>query len=357
MIDHILSVRGLTKAYNDLRALDDVSIDVAAGEFIALLGPSGCGKTTLLRCIGGFADASSGDILIEGKSVIDAPAYRRPVNTVFQSYALFPHMTLAENVAFGPRRSGVASTEIAARVAEALEMVGLGHVGDRYPSQLSGGQQQRIALARAIINRPRLLLLDEPLGALDLKLRRQMQIELKKLQEQLGTTFIFVTHDQEEALVMADRIAVMNRGRVEQMGSGKEIYDRPASRFVADFIGEANLIACTVKAGKLTLRGQPLGGPSVAREDSDYRLLARPERLRPVISASANAIAFPAVVKRTVYMGDAVRIFLELADASEISIKLPSGDPGVPEIAIGQSLTLELLDDNPILYPDRGDHE
>jgi spermidine/putrescine transport system ATP-binding protein len=220
------------------RAVDDVSLEIRDGEFFALLGPSGCGKTTMLRMIAGFEMATSGEILVRGKAMQDVPPFHRPVNTVFQDYALFPHMTVLENVMFGLEMEGVNKREAAKRAREALELVQLPIASDRKPRQLSGGQQQRVALARALVKRPQVLLLDEPLGALDLKLRKEMQIELANMQTQLGITFIFVTHDQEEALTMADRIAVMSQGKVLQVGTPEEIYDAPNSRFVADFIGE-----------------------------------------------------------------------------------------------------------------------
>ncbi|HYC13569.1 MAG TPA: spermidine/putrescine ABC transporter ATP-binding protein, partial [Stellaceae bacterium] len=244
MSDDFITVDRLTKHYGSVKALMGVSLSIRRGEFLSMLGPSGCGKTTLLRAIAGFVEPTSGEIRIDGKLMNAVPPNRRPVNTVFQNYALFPHMTVRENVAFGPRRRGVPRGEIAGQVEEVLAMVGMEGYGDRYPQALSGGQQQRIALARAIVNRPRVLLLDEPLGALDLKLRKRMQVELKRLHERLGLTFIYVTHDQEEALAMSDRIAVMKDGEIKQLGTGEEIYRNPASRYVADFIGEANLIDC-----------------------------------------------------------------------------------------------------------------
>ncbi len=224
------------------KAVDDLSLQIYDGEFFALLGPSGCGKTTTLRMIAGFEDATQGDILIQGKSVRRTPPYRRPVNTVFQDYALFPHMTVLQNVMFGLKMENVRHKEAVQRANEALELVQLPNVSNRRPRQLSGGQQQRVALARALVKKPTVLLLDEPLGALDLKLRKAMQYELKTMQQQLGITFIYVTHDQEEALTMADRIAVMRDGRIEQLGSPTEIYDYPNTRYVADFIGETNFI-------------------------------------------------------------------------------------------------------------------
>lgn len=347
--DSILSVRSLTQKYGDMIALNSIDMDVRRGEFIALLGPSGCGKTTLLRCIGGFSEPTSGSIVIDGQDVTRLPAHRRPVNTVFQSYALFPHLSIADNIAYGPRRAGVGKKEISSRVQEALELVGLPHVAERYPGQLSGGQQQRIALARAIVNRPRLLLLDEPLGALDLKLRRQMQLELKRMQEKLGMTFLFVTHDQEEALVMADRVAVMNRGSIEQFGRGEQIYYSPVSPFVADFIGEANLVDVDVREGVVRLAGTQqivTHIPDVA--PGKYRLLARPEKLR--VGAEGGEIRFSGVVTRRLFVGDALRMFVRLPSGAEISLK-QSDDAGLAEIQPGAVIQLELAGGKPHLFP------
>ncbi|MEA2577775.1 MAG: spermidine/putrescine transport system ATP-binding protein, partial [Chloroflexota bacterium] len=232
----------VTKRYGEAIALDGVSLRIESGEFFCLLGPSGCGKTTTLNLIGGFIPLTSGELRIEGQRVNDLPPHRRDVNTVFQNYALFPHMSVADNVAFGLRMESLAGNEIDRRVAEYLELVGLAEYRDRFPGQLSGGQAQRVALARALAKRPAVLLLDEPLGALDLKLRKQMQVELSRIHRQVGTTFVFVTHDQEEALSMATRIAVMAGGHVRQIGSPREIYQGPVDRFVADFIGESNFL-------------------------------------------------------------------------------------------------------------------
>jgi spermidine/putrescine transport system ATP-binding protein len=237
----------VTKSFGDVAAVDHIDLEVRDGEFFSLLGPSGCGKTTTLRMIGGFEQPTSGRIELQGDDVTDLPPYRRNVNTVFQNYALFPHLTIFENVAFGLRRKKIAASEITRRVTEILALVELPGFERRKPNQISGGQAQRVALARALINRPAVLLLDEPLGALDLKLRKQMQVELKRIQAEVGVTFIYVTHDQEEAMTMSDRIAVMNRGRYEQLGDPESLYERPATRFVAGFLGVSNLLPGTVE--------------------------------------------------------------------------------------------------------------
>ena len=242
-----VELRSVTKKFGEFVAVDNVDLQIQDGEFFSLLGPSGCGKTTNLRMIAGFEQPTVGEIYIKGQQVAGIPAYRRPVNTVFQSYALFPHMTVAQNVAFGLEMKRVTPPEIKRRVAEALELVQLPHMSERRPKQRSGGQQQRVALARALVNRPQVLLLDEPLGALDLKLRKAMQLELKQIQVEVGITFIYVTHDQEEALTMSDRIAVMNNGLVQQVGEPRRIYEHPTNRFVADFIGETNFVSGRIK--------------------------------------------------------------------------------------------------------------
>jgi spermidine/putrescine transport system ATP-binding protein len=241
---------GVTKRFGDIAAVDDVTIEVGRGEFFSLLGPSGCGKTTSLRMIAGFEEPDSGRVELTGSDIVGVAPYKRNVNTVFQSYALFPHLTVADNVAFGLRRKKVSRSEIRDRVKRYLELVQLRGYDERRPSQLSGGQQQRVALARALVNEPAVLLLDEPLGALDLKLRKQMQLELMRIQREVGVTFVYVTHDQEEALVMSDRLAVMSQGRVEQIGHPEDIYERPATRFVAGFIGTSNIVEAPV-AGRV----------------------------------------------------------------------------------------------------------
>ena len=268
-------------------AVDDVSLEVAAGEFLTLLGPSGCGKTTLLRLIAGFENADAGTILISGADVAGLPAYRRPVNTVFQQYALFPHLTVARNVAFGLEMKGISKSHLDEKVSKALELVRLQGLAHRKIDQLSGGQKQRVALSRAIVLEPDVLLLDEPMGALDLKLRKEMQVEVKNLQERLQTTFIFVTHDQDEALIMSDRIAVMNHGRIEQISGAEELYERPRTRFVAEFLAVRNILEARVVAveeGKARLRAAG-GFDLMADDDGGYRsgdtvaVGVRPERI------------------------------------------------------------------------------
>lgn len=248
---HAIELQGTRRVFGSVVALDDVSLAIAPGEFFALLGPSGSGKTTCLRLIAGFDRPDAGRVLLDGRDVTWSPPYERNVNTVFQDYALFPHMTVAENVAYGPRVRGISVAERRKRASEMLELVRLGEFGDRKPNQLSGGQRQRVALARALVNQPRVLLLDEPLGALDLKLREEMQAELKGLQQRLGITFVFVTHDQGEALSMADRVAVFSEGRIEQLDTPRELYARPRTAFVAGFVGSANVVH-GVLAGRLT---------------------------------------------------------------------------------------------------------
>src|SRR6476660_1756135 len=240
--DSDIRLEGVTKRFAETLAVDDLSLEIERGSFFAMLGPSGCGKTTTLRMIGGFEDPTAGQVFLGGINVTDHPPFRRDVNTVFQSYALFPHLTVEKNVAFGLERKKVGKQEIRERVGEILDLVQLTGLGRRRPQQLSGGQQQRVALARALVNHPRALLLDEPLGALDLRLRRQLQLELKRIQADIGITFVHVTHDQEEALTMADTIAVMNRGKIEQSGSAAELYESPRTEFVANFLGVSNLI-------------------------------------------------------------------------------------------------------------------
>ena len=250
----------VTKEFNDTKAVDDLNLHIDDGEFFSLLGPSGCGKTTSLRMLGGFEEPTRGSILLGGQDVTTLPPYRRDVNTVFQSYALFPHLNVFENVAFGLRRSKVEKAEIRKRVGEMLDLVDLPNMEKRQSSQLSGGQQQRVALARALVNHPKILLLDEPMSALDAKLRRQMQVELKRIQAQVGITFLYVTHDQEEAMTMSNRLAVMWHGRIEGMGAPKDVYDSPATEFVASFLGASNLLAGEIESSDATTTVVGVGG-------------------------------------------------------------------------------------------------
>lgn len=335
--DDLIVVDRLSKQFGSTNALASVSLNIRRGEFLSLLGPSGCGKTTLLRSIAGFVEPNSGDIRIEGISMSGVPPHRRPVNMVFQSYALFPHLTVAENVAFGPRRRRVPKGEVSKLVSEALTMVGMEGFASRFPRTLSGGQQQRVALARAIVNHPRVLLLDEPLAALDQKLRKRMRIELKRLHEKLGMTFVYVTHDQEEALAMSDRIAVMNHGEIVQLGTGEQIYRSPISRYVADFIGEANLINCTTSEGQIRVGQTKLPYSSV---DSDTpTLMVRPEDMN--IGASDEAVK-PAVLRVTVrdriFIGQGWRIFGLLETGQEIAIETRSA--AAAKLKVGDQTTV-----------------
>ncbi|WP_068921759.1 ABC transporter ATP-binding protein [Planobispora rosea] len=277
----MLQITGVSRRFGDVTALADVSLEIRQGEFFALLGPSGCGKTTLLRILAGFESPDSGTVTLDGDDLLGRAAHRRPVNLMFQSYALFPHMTVAKNVAYGLEREKLPKTEIRSRVGEVLEKVGLSAMAGRRPQQLSGGQRQRVALARAIVKRPRLLLLDEPLSALDKKVRAEMQLELKRLQHEVGITFVVVTHDQEEAMSLADRIAVFNAGRVEQVDEPVRLYERPRTPFVAGFVGASNLFAGRACAAGVAADGLGvLPGASDLPDGTPALLAVRPERIR-----------------------------------------------------------------------------
>jgi spermidine/putrescine transport system ATP-binding protein len=311
---------GVTKRFGSTVAVDDLNLSIRRGEFFSLLGPSGCGKTTTLRMVAGFEQPTEGSVYLEGDPVEDVPPYQRNVNTVFQSYALFEHLDVEGNVAFGLKRSGVARDEIRSRVAEALELVQLTGREGAKPRQLSGGQMQRVALARALVNRPAVLLLDEPLGALDLKLRKQMQVELKEIQREVGITFLYVTHDQEEALAMSDRIAVMNEGNVEQYGPPEEIYESPRKTFVAGFIGVSNLLPATVEGDGVRLNtGQMLPSvvPDGCEQGSSVYCSVRPEKIF-LDDLEEGMVAVEGEIVQRIYLGTTTQVIVELAPDSRV---------------------------------------
>jgi spermidine/putrescine transport system ATP-binding protein len=327
MEKHVVHVKNVSKRFGGIPAVNDISLAVERGEFVSLLGPSGCGKSTLLRMIAGFEPPDGGAIFIDGQDVTEVAPHRRPVNMVFQSYALFPHLTIFENVAFGLRRKRVPSAEIKSLVEQFLTLVGLGDMARRHPSQLSGGQQQRVALARALVNRPKVLLLDEPLAALDLKLRKRMQVELKQLQRELGISFIYVTHDQEEALALSDRIAVMSGGRVLQYGPAREVYDHPRSEFVATFLGEANILRCKVRSqgAKVVLE---TGGHVIAAYlnaaaalGATALLAIRPEDIAISANRPDRANVLPCTIVNKVFSGTAPAIFAELGSGATLMVR------------------------------------
>jgi putative spermidine/putrescine transport system ATP-binding protein len=323
----------VARHFGAVRAIDDVSFEIAEGEFFALLGPSGSGKTTCLRLIAGFEQPDAGAIEIHGESVAGVPPYARDVNTVFQDYALFPHMSVLGNVEYGPMVRGVPADERRRRAREMLALVKLDGFESRRPAQLSGGQRQRVALARALVNRPRVLLLDEPLGALDLKLREQMQVELKALQRSVGITFVFVTHDQGEALAMSDRIAVFNHGRIEQAGTPDELYNRPATQFVAGFVGVSNIIGAET--------GARLGSGAAA-------FSIRPERVRLLptgspVAADSDAVVASGHVAGSVYLGATTRVMVRLDEGPEIAVLLQNTDGAAPAAQAGQPVRVTWL--------------
>ena len=320
-----VALSGVTKRFGEFVAVDDLSLDIYEGEFFSLLGPSGCGKTTTLRMIAGFEEPTGGSISVAGEQVQGVPPYRRPVNTVFQSYAIFPHLNVFDNVAFGLRRSGVKGEELNTRVTEACEMVQLSGFEKRKPTMLSGGQQQRVALARALVNRPKVLLLDEPLGALDLKLRKELQLELRTLQHEVGITFVYVTHDQEEALTMSDRIAVMNEGKVQQIADPTTLYELPKNSFVANFIGQINVFSGVVESvsgDRVTLRtsremrieaySQEGAGVEVGAE---AQAAVRPEKIR---FGGAGDNASTAEIRQIVYLGVSTQYIAELPGGEKL---------------------------------------
>jgi spermidine/putrescine transport system ATP-binding protein len=344
-----IEIDSVSRHFGEFTALDRVSLAIRRGEFFALLGPSGCGKTTLLRIIGGLDLADEGTVRIGGTDARTIPAHKRPVNTVFQSYALFPHMTVRDNVAFGLRMKKVPEPQVRERVARTLDLVQIATFADRKPAQLSGGQKQRVALARALVNEPQVLLLDEPLGALDLKLRKELQVELLSLQRRLGITFVFVTHDQEEALVMSDRIAVMRAGRIEQLGEVHALYERPRNRFVGQFLGSVNLLE-----GKVARRGQaeflaetPLGTlraelrPGDPEPDGAVTLAIRPEKVRLVADGDQGENRIRGKVEQVIYIGSESHYHVR-AGAQLFTVYAMNARSGARELAVGEGVALEL---------------
>jgi spermidine/putrescine transport system ATP-binding protein len=334
--DPSVELESVTKEFGDVVAVRDLDLRLTPGEFFTLLGPSGCGKTTTLRMVAGFEEPTAGRILIDGEDVIRLPAYRRPTNTVFQTYALFPHLSVGDNVAFGLRRKRVPREEIRRRVREELDRVGLAQQINRRPNQLSGGQQQRVALARALVNYPKVLLLDEPLGALDLKLRKGLQLELKRIQREVGITFLYVTHDQEEALTMSDRLAVMNEGRVEQVGTAEDVYERPDTTFVAGFIGVSNLMpgsVSSVSGGRGEVRldaGVVVDVPVDGLNPGDRcHAVVRPEKLRIALADRPGSVDGPSVdgvVESSVFLGTSTQIVVRLTGDVPLTVLVPNAD-------------------------------
>jgi spermidine/putrescine transport system ATP-binding protein len=343
----------VTKRFGEMVAVDELTLSIERGAFYAMLGPSGCGKTTTLRMIGGFEDPTEGQVFLGGDEVTQHPPYRRDVNTVFQSYALFPHLTVERNVGFGLERKKVSKSEVKQRVGEALELVQLGHLGKRKPTQLSGGQQQRVALARALVNRPRALLLDEPLGALDLRLRKQLQIELKRIQQDVGITFVHVTHDQEEAMSMADTIAVMNQGKIEQAGSATDLYERPRTEFVANFLGVSNLIDARLSStagdigtvethdgARLTLPADRIGPHGT----DAVRVGVRPEKITLVPAGQeppggANVLRGTVIV--SAFLGVSIQYVIRSAGGEELTVFAQNAD-GAGSDAFGAGREVQL---------------
>ncbi|WP_324613232.1 ABC transporter ATP-binding protein [Agromyces kandeliae] len=356
-----VELQQVTKRYGDAVAVDGLSLSIQPGEFISLLGPSGCGKTTTLRMIAGFEQPDEGDILISGRSVLGAPPYRRDVNTVFQAYALFPHMTVAENVAYGLQQRRTPKAEVRERVAEALDLVQMRRFADRKPTQLSGGQQQRVALARALVNRPSVLLLDEPLGALDRQLREEMQLELKLLQSRLGITFVFVTHDQGEALSMSDRIAIMRDGRIEQLADADTIYARPTSAYVAAFVGQQNFFRGTAAEGGSAVESEHglVRGIRSARlaplaDGTPVQAAVRPEFVRIEADAAGGAPTTGANrVQGTLlgvsHLGETMQYLVRLGDDQSLIARRPT--PEAPDLAVGAAVSCTWSDTSVQVFP------
>ncbi|MFI4986994.1 MAG: ABC transporter ATP-binding protein [Alphaproteobacteria bacterium] len=348
-----MTLKGLAKKYADFQAVDALDLDVASGEFVTLLGPSGSGKTSTLMMVAGFTPPSSGEILMNGRSIAGLAPERRNIGVVFQNYALFPHMNVSENVAFPLKMRRVARPEVEARVAAALALVQLGGLGERLPRQLSGGQQQRVALARALVFNPDLLLMDEPLGALDKNLREQMQFEIKRLHRELRITILYVTHDQEEALTMSDRVALMNRGRLEQCGAAEELYERPGNRFVAEFIGESNVLdgrlegATSGKTWFVTSAGPRLLVSlerSRAAPGEPALLVVRPEKLS-LMPEGGGALGLAGRVKELIYVGDFTRYRVELDGGLRVTLKVPNSSNAFRAVE-GQAVRVQSAPDD-----------
>ncbi|MDE0545263.1 ABC transporter ATP-binding protein [Microbacterium sp. C7(2022)] len=349
-------IDGVTKRYGDQTAVDNLSLQIEPGEFISFLGPSGCGKTTTLRMIAGFESPDSGDIRISGTSVLNVPPYRRDVNTVFQAYALFPHLSVAENVAYGLQQRRTPKAEVRERVSQALDMVQMRRFGDRKPTQLSGGQQQRVALARALVNRPAVLLLDEPLGALDRQLREEMQMELKLLQSRLGITFVFVTHDQGEALSMSDRIAIMRAGRIEQLADADTVYARPASAYVAAFVGQQNFFRGDVaeNGAAVTSAHALVRGTSTALAGASAGEAAvRPEFITIAQDAGTGTTDDANIARGTLiglsHLGDTMQYLVKLGDDQSLVVRRPT--PDAPALRVGDAVTCTWSADRVLLFP------
>ncbi|MER8007902.1 ABC transporter ATP-binding protein [Streptomyces sp. NPDC094149] len=337
--------RGLRREFGATVALDGLDLSVRPGEFLALLGPSGCGKTTALRMLAGFEHPDAGEVLVDGKDVTDVPAHRRDAGMVFQSYSLFPHLNALDNVAFGLRMRKVGTAERRSRAAELLELIGLADKGDRFPHQLSGGQQQRIALARALALRPRVLLLDEPLSALDAKVRLTLREEIRRLQQELGITTLFVTHDQEEALSIADRVAVMHAGRLEQCAEPAELYGRPATAFVAEFVGTMSRIPGHLDAGTVEVLGMRLPAEGTLPQVSEVDVLVRPEAVRVEADATGGA-----TVIATAFLGASTRLTVRLADGTEVKADLSTHEAA----ALGAGAAVRVsLPERPVLVAER----
>jgi spermidine/putrescine transport system ATP-binding protein len=351
----MIVVDRLVKEFGEVRAVNDVSLEIAAGEFFSMLGPSGCGKTTTLRVIAGFEEPDAGRVLLDGEDVTFVSPKKRNVNMVFQDYALFPHMTVADNVAFGLKLKRVEASELNSRVAEMLTVVRLDGYEDRRPAELSGGQRQRVALARALVNRPAALLLDEPLGALDLKLRREMQLELKRIQQSTGTTFVYVTHDQEEALTMSDRIAVMDRGVVQQVDAPRALYERPQTSFVADFIGTSNLLNLTGASRSNGVAALDLGEGMriVGPDDAGEWITVRPEKIRIGVELEGECSRVSGTVIETVYLGSLSQTVVEVVTGERLIVHELNDDereapaPG-DDVILSWHVRHSLLLDDPV---------